>query len=77
MTRALDTTAEADALQRAIQRRLGGAARLRLALDMSVAARAFALARLRRRHPDYSAHDLTKALLRQAFSADNIPFPLR
>lgn len=77
MTRAPDTTAEAEALQRAIQRRLGGAGRLRLALEMSIAARALTMARLRRRHPDYSEGDLTKALLRQAFPADNLPPPLR
>ena len=52
--RPLDTTIEADALQRQIWRRLGGPSRLRLALDMSVAARTLTLARLRRRHPDYS-----------------------
>lgn len=75
--RPLDTSAEAEALQREIQRRLGGPSRLRLALDMSVAARALTLARLRRRHPDYSELDLKKALLRQAFAADNLPPPLR
>ncbi len=74
--RALDTSAEADALQRAIQRRLGGPSRLRLALDMSVAARALALARLRQRHPDYSELELKKALLRLMFAADNLPPPL-
>lgn len=75
--RALDTSVEAAALQREIQRWIGGPARLRLALDMSVAARALTLARLRRRHPDYSELDLKKALLRQAFAADNLPSPLR
>jgi len=73
----LDTTPELEALQREIQRRLGGPSRLRLALDMSVAARALTLARLRRRHPDYSGPDLKKALLRQAFAADALPPPLR
>lgn len=75
--RALDTSAEADALQREIQRRLGGPSRLRLALDMSVAARALALARLRQQHPDYSELELKKALLRLMFAADNLPPPLR
>jgi hypothetical protein len=75
--RALDTSAEAEALQRKIWRRLGGPSRLLLALDMSLAARALALARLRRRHPDYSERDLKKALLRLAFTADNLPPPLR
>ena len=75
--RALDTSAEAEALQRKIQRRLGGPSRLRLALDMSVAARALTLARLRQRHPDYSELELKKALLRLMFAADNLPPPLQ
>lgn len=75
--RPLDTSAEAEALQREIQRRLGGPSRLRLALDMSGAARALALARLRRRHPDYSELDLKKVLLRLTFAGDNLPPPLR
>ena len=75
--RALDTTREADARQREIVRRLDGPSRLLLALDMSVAARAFALARLRRRHPNYSERDLKKALLRLTFAADDLPPPLR
>ena len=77
LMRALDTSAEADALQRAIQQRLGGPLRLRLALDMSIAARALALARLRQQHPDYSELELKKALLRLMFAADNLPPPLR
>jgi hypothetical protein len=77
MMRVLDTTAEAETSQREIHRRLGGPARLRLGLDMSLAARALTMARLRRRHPDYSELDLKKALLRQAFTTDNLPPPLR
>ena len=72
-----DTTVEADAVQREIRRRLDGVSRLRLALDMSVAARALSLARLRRQHPDYSDLDLKKALLRLAFPTDTLPPPLR
>ena len=75
--RPLDTTEEADALQREIWRRLEGPSRLRLALDMSVAARGLALARLRRQHPDYSEFDLKKALLRLAFPIGGLPPPLR
>ena len=75
--RPLDTTIEADALQREICRRLGGPSRLRLALDMSVAARAFTMARLRRQHPNYSDLDLKKALLRLSFPTDALPPPLR
>ncbi len=75
--RAFDTTREADARQREVVRRLGGPSRLLLALDMSVAARAFTLARLRRRHPEYSERELNKALLRLAFAANDLPPPLR
>jgi hypothetical protein len=75
--RALDTTEEADARQREIVRRLGGPSRLLLALDMSVAARAFALARLRHRHPDFSERELNKLVLRMAFTNDTLPPPLR
>lgn len=77
MMRPPDTTEEAAAVQREIQRRLGGPGRLRLALDMSVAARALALARLRRQHPGSSELELKKALLRLAFPADSLPPPLR
>jgi hypothetical protein len=77
MPRALDTSAEAEALQLEILRRMDGASRLRLAMDMSLAARALALAGLRDRHPEYSESDLTKALLRMAFPADALPPPLR
>ena len=75
--RSLDTTGEAEALQQEIQRGLGGPARLRLALHMSVAARSLTLARLRRRHPEYTDLDLRKALLRQVLAADDLPPPLR
>lgn len=75
--RAADTGAEAEALQREIQQRLGGPARLRLALEMSVAARTMALARLRLRYPHSSELELKKALLRESFSPDDLPPPLR
>ncbi len=75
--RAADTSPEAEALQREIQRRLGGPARLQLALDMSVAARTMTLARLRLRHPQYSERDLKVALLRETLPADSLPPPLR
>ncbi len=77
MPRALDTSVEAEALQLEILRRMDGASRLRLAMDMSLTARALALAGLRQRHPDYSERDLMKALLRLAFPSDALPPPLR
>ena len=75
--RATDTSARAEALQREIQRRLGGPARLQLALEMSVAARTMALARLRLRYPRYSEQELKKALLRESLRPDSLPPPLR
>jgi hypothetical protein len=75
--RASDTGADAEAFQREIQRRLGGPARLRLALEMCVAARTMALARLRLRYPHSSELDLRKALLRESIPPDKLPPPLR
>ena len=72
-----DTGSEAAALQRAIHRRLGGPGRLRLALEMSVAARSMTLARLRLRYPHYSEQQLKRALLRESFPPDSVPPPLR
>jgi hypothetical protein len=75
--RARDTVANPDALQREIQRRLGGPARLQLALEMSVAARTMTLARLRLRYPHYSERELEKVLLRESLPPGNLPPPLR
>ncbi len=74
--RVTDTSASAEAVQREIHRRLGGPARLRLALDMSVAARTMTLARLRLRYPQYSEPELKKALLRESFAPHSLPAPL-
>lgn len=67
----------AEELQRQIHRRLGGPARLRLALDMSVAARAMTLARIRMQHPHFTEAQLMRALLREAFHPADLPPPLR
>ena len=75
--RARDKRVDAEALQREIQRRLGGPVRLRLALEMSVAARTMTLARLRLRYPQYSEQELKKALLRESLPPDSLPPPLR
>lgn len=72
-----DTSPEAAALQISIQRSLTGAARLRLALEMSYAARELALARLRREHPDWSDRELERELLRYAFGSAPLPAALR
>jgi hypothetical protein len=57
-----DTAPQVAELQARIQERLGGAARLRLAYEMSAAARSLALAGLRARHPEASPEELARAL---------------
>ena len=69
--------ADVEELQREIHRRMGGPARLRLALEMSVAARTMGLERLRLQRPQYSEAGLKRAPLREAFPPDRIPPPLR
>ena len=53
-------------VQLAILRRLSGSARLRLAAEMSGAARALALAGLGSRHPDWSADRVRQEWVRMA-----------
>ena len=57
-----DTTPQAAEIQARIQDQLGGAARLRLAYEMSAAAHALAFAGLRARRPDSSPEELARAL---------------
>lgn len=72
-----DTTPAAAAAQVSAQRELGGPGRLRLALEMSVVAREFAMARLRREHPDWSPSRLRLELVRYSFLPDPLPARLR
>jgi hypothetical protein len=71
-----DTTPTAEAVQTSIHRRLTGAERLGLALEMSLTARALSLTRLRREHPDWTDDQLTRELLRYAFLSTSTPTPL-
>jgi len=57
-----DTSELAAELQARIQEQLGGAARLRLAYEMSATAHSLALAGLRARRPDASPEELARAL---------------
>jgi hypothetical protein len=57
-----DTSREAAEVQARIQERLGGSGRLRLAYEMSVAARGLTLAGLRARRPDASPEELARML---------------
>ena len=77
-----DTSQAAQTLQVSIHRRLTGAQRLQLALDMSELARELCLTRLRRSHPEWTDRDLKRELLRYTFlSTDGpraeLPLPLR
>ncbi|MGH7563405.1 MAG: hypothetical protein ACREK5_03165 [Gemmatimonadota bacterium] len=72
-----DTSPEAEAIQTSIHRQLSGADRLRMALEMSLAARELSLSRLRSQHPDWSELELKRELLRYAFLSGSLPAPLR
>lgn len=72
-----DTTHSADAVQTGVHRRLTGADKLALAIEMSVTARELALARLRKQHPDWPESECRRELLRYAFSSGTVPPPLR
>ena len=72
-----DTSPAAQAIQDEIHRRMSGEERLKLAMDMSDMARAFALARLRAEHPEWTEWELKRELLRYAFGSQPLPPPLR
>ena len=64
MPRSRDTTAEADAVQLAVLRRMTVAQRTSLANQMSTAARETTLAAIKARHPDYTEQHARFALFR-------------
>jgi hypothetical protein len=68
-----DTSAEAASLQASVHRRMSGAERFRIALDMSLTARAFTVARLRQEHSDWSDRRLMLELVRMAFLPAELP----
>ena len=59
-----DTSPEAAAVQLAIYRRMSGSDRVRIGHQMSLDARAIALAAIRRRHPEYDDATARYALFR-------------
>ena len=73
----MDTSSAASARQIEVLRRLSGSDRLRLALEISLAARHMTLARLHRQHPEWSDADATRELIRYAFDPDPLPPSLR
>jgi hypothetical protein len=71
-----DTSKAVAEAQIAVYRNLAGAARLRLAFEMSDLARALAAARLRLEHPRWTAGRLNRELLRQSLLPAALPAPL-
>lgn len=67
--RARDTTAEAEALQVEVLRRLPGPERLRLAIEMSETVLRLARAGLRRRMPEATEEELKTALVRLRYGS--------
>lgn len=59
-----DTSPEAAAVQLAIYRKMSGSDRVRIGHQMSLDARAIALAAIRRRHPEYDDAAARYALFR-------------
>lgn len=65
--RALDTSPEAAAIQERIHRQLSPSGRLELAIELTDVARAFSIAGIRHRHPEYSEQDAIRALAEQLY----------
>ena len=63
----LDTSADADRAQFEVYRRMTGAQRLRVALDMSEFVRECAKSRIRKRHPGMSEEQVTRELIREMY----------
>lgn len=64
-----DTSAEAQALQLAIHRRLGPDGRLRVALSLSQITRQLFEAGIRQRHPDYSEVQVKQEVIRALYGS--------
>jgi hypothetical protein len=76
-TMAFDTKPSIQALQDDIIRRMSGQDRLRLAMDMSDAARMLAFARLSRKYPNAPSEQLVREFLHTILSPDEIPAVFR
>jgi hypothetical protein len=62
--RSRDTTPEAAAIQEAAYRRIGPTGRFNIAAELSNVVRELARAGIRRRHPDYTAEQISEELAR-------------
>jgi Rv0078B-related antitoxin len=68
-----DTTPEIQAMQDRIIMAMTGEQRLKMALELSLFARALAKARITREHPEWSEKQVTLELLRLAFFPKPLP----
>ena len=68
-----DTSPAVAEVQASVLRRLSPLARLDLAVDMSVATRAFLRARLREAHPDWPQQTLDRAVLQHILPEGRFP----
>ncbi|MCG8462955.1 MAG: hypothetical protein MI919_42260 [Holophagales bacterium] len=66
-SRPLDTSADADRAQFEVYRRMTGAQRLRIALDMSELVRECAKSRIRKWHPEMTEEQVTRELIREMY----------
>ena len=66
--RPLDTSADADRAQFEAYRRMTGAQRLKIALDMSEFVRECAKSRIRKRHPEMTDQEVTRELIREMYN---------
>jgi hypothetical protein len=65
-----DTDPEADAIQIAAYRRMGGPARSAIAFRLTALARQATESGIRARHPEYDEHQVRRALLRLRYGDD-------
>lgn len=68
-----DTNPEVLEVQLSVYRKMSGAQRMLLAFEMSTFARDLARARIRRSHPEWEESQVTRELLRYAFSPEPLP----
>jgi len=68
--RPLDTSPRAAAIQLQLYRECGPSRRAQIAVDLSEAVRNTTLAGIRRRHPDYSEHEVAATFLRLLYGHD-------
>jgi len=62
-----DTTPRAAAIQLQLYRQAGPSGRAQIAVDLSDAVRATAIAGIQRRHPEYSERDIARSFLRLVY----------